>query len=1308
MTDFTRKESFSVTPIQAGMVYEIRAQGDGAVNLEQVVIHLEATVDVDRIAQAWSAAIARHPAMRLAVHQDAAGEVRQSVGPAFAAPLTVQAFDLTGLAEWLAQDRRRGVDLDRADGWRLALLQGGWQSVLVWTFSHVCLDGRSFQAVLKEVFADYDRLGAGFQERPSFGAMCDALAQVDKAPAKAMFAGYLAGLDTATRIGFVDGETKVAASASGNETLRATLTEAQSAALMQRASEAGASFATMVQAAWGIVLSRVSGQGDVMFGVTRSGRYLTREARDMVGCLITTQPLRTAIGPATLLDDVLRAVRSDLVGQRPHEGLGLSDIATVCDIPKAAPMFDSLVMVERQSLNAAMRAQGGAWANRRVELFEQGAMPLTLAAYNDAALQLQLEYMPSRIAAQDAQRYLDYMVRLLAAMALAGPDAVLADLDMLGAPETAELLRLAQPSAPLPQVRPACAAAAFEAVAGDQPAAAALAMVGETGGFNSAALDARANQLAHWLAQSGIGQGAIVGLCLPRSPEFVALLLAASKVGAAFLPMDPAYPAESLLHMAQDSGLAMIFTTAPAAWMADFPVTLMSGNLAQDAPTHAPTRDGMAADRVAYVIYTSGTTGKPKGVAVSQRGLVAHALAAIAAYDLTPKDSVLQFGALSFDVAIEEIVPTLLAGAKLVLRDDEMLASPQAFVDRVASEGITVLNLPTGFWQVLLAALEAGMVTLPRAVRLVIVGGERMPPNALARWQALAAMPRLMNAYGPTEATITCAMFEPHGPVVGPQVPVGRSFGHALTYLRAPDGSLAPRGARAALWVGGDAVALGYLNQPDLTAKRFVPDPFLRMSVQARVYCSGDMAHWNPDGQAVVAGRLDRQIKLRGFRIEPGEVEAVLEAVPGVAEAHVGVADQRLIGWLRPSDPVAVPDVVAVAAFVATQLPQQKCPELVFVADWPQTPGGKTDVRRLPTPERSAQVQAHADVFDPQAARIAQVFATVLGGDVPAISASFFDLGGHSLQLLTLIGQIEATFDTRLSVAQVHAAPTPQGLAALLGNSEQPGPNLFDCLMPIQPLGTGIPIYGVHVLGVNGSFFRPLAQAMGLDQPIFGLTVGLLSADTPTSVEETAALYFRTIQLHRPTGPVGLVAVSLGSYMALELAQQLRAAGREVRLLAMMDAAGPAGRDKIRGAAWVYAHWRLMRAGGMPYARNLIAGKVDSVLHRLEKLRLAIEDRVLRDTRVLTSVGGFVAANAVAIQHYAPQPYVGRMMIFRAKDNLFDSETAVANGLGWQDVAQGGFEVVDVSGNHLSILEEPGVLDVAAVLAAAMARTQQA
>ena len=1317
------ERGYRLTPLQAGMVYETHAHGMG-VNVEQVVIHLQGEVNLARMAQAWEAAIVRHPALRLAVWQGADGQFVQGIGPAFAAPLVEE--DLRGtLADWLRQDRARGVDVSRADGWRLAVLTGGAGPVLVWTFSHVALDGRSFAAVLAEVFAEYDGEAQDLPARPSFVDMCDGLAAKDTAASCQMFAAYLQGFDAPTPVGFEAASSEQ----SGTVSLRAALTPAQSAKLAARAKTAGASFATMVQAAWGLVLARVSGQGDVVFGITRSGRYVAPEARDMVGCLITTEPLRIRVTPATTLDALLASIRADLIAQRPHEGVGLPAIAAVSDIPKGSPLFDSLVMVERQSLNAALQGRGGVWAKRRVELHEQGAAPLTLAAYGDAALELQLEYKPSLISATDADRYLRYVSRLLDTMADAPAEALLSDLSMLAPDETAALKALSQPLTPPPAQMPATIATGFEAAVARAPFAPALGMMGLAGGFDYAQLDQRINQLAHSLLHAGLHADAIIGLCLPRGPEFVALMLAAAKLGAVFVPMDPGYPAEALAHMAKDSAVGMIFAQVIAPWMAEFPVTLVTEGLGQTVSTTAPTSPSQSpkdrAERTAYVIYTSGTTGKPKGVAVAQRSLVAHAQAAIAAYGLTAQDRVLQFSALSFDVALEEIVPTLLAGAKLVLRDDAAMASPQAFVDGVAAEKITVLNLPTGFWQVLLAALEAGTAKLPPEVRLVIVGGERMPPDAWARWhaltgQAVMGLPRLMNAYGPTEATITCTVYEQIGATAkvgmpkswGGQVPVGRSFGHALTYLRAPDGSLAPMGARAELWVGGDAVALGYLNQPQLTAERFVANPY----GPGRMYRSGDVAHWadgsDADGsdagpQLVIAGRSDRQIKLRGFRIEPAEVEGVLERMPGVAQAHVGVADQRLIGWLRPSDAGAVPDVAAVEAHLAQALPKSHRPEVLFVTDWPQTPSGKTDERRLPAPVCAVVQEADAGKVDPQATKIAELFATVLGGGVPPVGASFFDLGGHSLQLLTLIGQIETTFGVRLAVAQVHRAPTPLGLSALIAAQEGravPALNLADCVMPIQPLGAGIPIYGVHVLGINGSFLRPLADAMGPDQPIFGLTVGLLSAATPTSVEETAALYFRAIQAHRPNGPLGLVAVSLGSFMALELAQQLRAAGREVRLLAMMDAEGPGGRENIHGFAWLAVHIALLRKGGMGHLRELICGKVESLRHRMAKLRLWVEAGVLRDTRVVTSVDGFVAANAVAIQSYDPRPYAGRMTIIRAKGSLFDSDRALQTGLGWRCVAQGGFVVVDVAGDHLSILQEPGVVDVAAVLATELKR----
>jgi amino acid adenylation domain-containing protein len=1296
-----------LSPIQAGMIFETLAHNDAAMNLEQVVLHLDhEAIDVARMAQAWTDAIARHEALRLAFRSDGSGGYYQVVEPAFEAPLVV--LDWTeeqnpteALNTLLAEDRKRGVDFEDARSWRLQWLRYGEQkSKLVWTFSHVALDGRSMRSILEEVFAAYDAVPVSLPPRPAFTQHCTALAQADMTAAYQYFRQYLQGFDTPTGLGFAVGDNTLV-DFGPLQTLTETLSVDHSDALRRRAEQLGASFATMVQAAWAVVLGRISGQDDVVFGVTRSGRFLTPESRDMIGCLITTQPLRVKIDGETTLDTLLAAIRSDLRAQRPHEGLALPEIAALTDLPKGTPLFHSLVMVERQSLNAGLRAIGEAWENRQVDLFEKCAKPITLAAYGDAGLVLQLDFLSNSVPEADAARYLTYLVHLLRAMAVAPPGALLSGLQMLPEAEAAELMALAAPVLPLPMQRPSCIAGGFEATAARQPAAPALKRAGKPVELDYASLDKRANQLAHRLRQWGIGPGAIVGLCLPRGQDLIALILATAKVGAAFLPMDPSYPPDTLLHMAEDSAVTMVFTNSAAHWMTNLTVVLISDSLTKGAPTTAPDRNWLTDTRPAYVIYTSGTTGKPKGVGVSQRSLVAHAMSAVAAYGLVPNDRVLQFAAISFDVALEEIVPTLLAGAALVLRDELMMTSPQAFCEVAAEQRITVLNLPTGFWQVLLRALEAGTAVLPPTVRLVIVGGERMPPDALARWLALPDLPRLMNGYGPTEATITSALFEPMTPVLGAEVPVGRSFGHALSYVRAPDGSLAPKGAKGELWVGGDAVAIGYLNQPGLTAERFVPDPF---AGQGRMYRSGDVAHWNLQDQLVVSGRCDRQIKLRGFRIEPGEIEAVLESIPGIAQAYVGVADGRLFGWLRASNPDAAPEITAMKTYVGTQLPASKCPEIVLVTDWPQTPGGKTDVARLPLPELAAQPADADGLRDPVAMRIADIFAEILGREVPQTNVSFFDLGGHSLQLLSLLGFIEAVFSTRLSVAQIHAHPTPEGLAALLTTPAQAAPVLefCECLMPIQPLGRGVTIYGVHVLGVNGSFFRPLAKAMGLNQPIFGLTVGLLSAETPTSVAETARLYFEAIQAHRPNGPVGLVAVSLGSYMALELAQLLRAAGREVRVLAVMDAVGPGGRPRLGRLARIRLHLGLLQKGGFGYLSGVLSGKSETLRHRFAKLRLTFERAVLRNAPAFETMEAFVAANAVSIAGYKPEPYAGRMTIFRAAENVFDSPQAIETGLGWKQVAAGGFDLVEVQGNHLSILEEPGVNDVAAALIAAM------
>lgn len=1315
--------AFPLTPVQTGMLYESTLAGSPWINLEQIVVRLdEDSCDESEMRAAWSTLAARHASLRSRIEWTGTSGPCQRVLPDLPLSFLVEDWSQAPdpeakLAAFLAQDRLRGVDPSVLPNWRVVWVRLTARSaLLVWTFSHIHLDGRSFATLLEEVFAHYDARGAGPPTMPvaaaaDFAQHCRAAAAIAPDASAEYFRTLLAGFERPNSVGF----TPVAASTdrpgpARKTVLEQTLGRDDAAALEDRAASSGVTLATMVLAAWGIVLARSSGQADAVFGVTRSGRYLVPGAAETIGCLITTVPARVRLAPELKLDSLLRQVREDQLAMRLHEHASLGDIKAQTDLPQEQPLFESLVMFERQTLAHRMALLGGHWSRRRVALYEEGAQALTLAAYGAPELLLHLEHDPARVSAADAERYLDYLTRLLRAMAAAPPDARVADLQMLPAHEQARLMQLGQPDDPVDAETLTCLATAFEAQVARSPETLALGQIGGGSELSYSQLDRAANRLAHRLLARGIGPESLVGICLPRSPDAIVAMLAAWKAGAAFVPMDPNYPAEVLTHMVKDSGVTLVLTRHAVAGNAFHPI-LDPADVDSSVPSTPPDRSGLTPDRSAYVIYTSGTTGRPKGVMVSHRALAAHAVAASKRYGLTPRDRVLQFASLSFDVALEEIVPTLVCGAKLLLRSDEMASSPNAFAEGVAAAGISVLNLPTGFWQVMLEAVEQGLAQIPPSVRLVIAGGERIPAPALKRWQRL--MPELVwiNGYGPTEATITATSFVADSFFSGDSVPVGRPMGHCTVEILTTEGALAPEGAIGELWIGGAGVAAGYLGQPELTAARFRSDP---RRPDRRIYASGDLAHWQADGQLLLNGRADRQIKLRGYRIEPGEIERVLEGMPDVGQSLVAVVDAatptaRLLGWVRPSVVGQQIDLRKLAVDLARRLPPQMRPDLLQVDEWPQTPGGKTDLARLPRPE-TAEIAALAspddDVASATTLEVATLCASLLGLDRMGPDDSFFKMGGHSLQLVSLIGQLEAGFGKRLPIAQVHATPTPRGIAALLDGPSRVS-TLTDSIVPIQPDGTLSPIYGVHILGINGSYYRPLATALGPDQPIFGLTVGLLTADTPSSVSEIAELYHRMIEAHRPTGPVNLVAVSLGSYVALELGQRLIAAGRDVMLLAILDAEGPDGRSEFTGAARLRAHLRKVLAEGPGYLLQAPRRKLDNLRHWFETLRLVVFGWMGRTKATTRTVESFVAANFLAVNAYRPKPYPRRLTVVRATGNAFDSPASIATGLGWGGIAQAGLDLIEIPGDHITIMDSPWVTQLAVELRAAIDRASE-
>lgn len=1295
--------TFPLTPLQQGMFAGSTLAGRPWLYVEQVIVDMPGEqINADAMRAAWQGVVQAHPVLRIQIVAQTGQLPVQRVAPSGEVPFVVEDFSDLGPSAaaqafdaFIAEDRNRGVDATVAPGFRVSVFRlSADHAKLVWTFPHTLLDGRSFAPLLAEAFDRYEAICAGAEvsadpviATPRFEQHCALLGQVSHEEGTRHFAQALEGWEGGeglVRDGVEPGRKRIE---------ERHLTAAETAAIARIAQRTGVAISTVVMLAWGVVTARLSGRDDTVFGNTLNGRNLISGSADAPGCFIVTVPMRLHLTRDLTLGTALKRMRANQIALRPFEQTPLTTIRQHLDVPPGRQIFDTLVMFDRASLQDQMQARGGAWAHRTVTLLEEGDAPVTLAAFCSDQTHLTVEYDPEQ--APRGGALADHLVHFLRNLEGAVATQPLGSISMLSESEEIRLRTLS--GGPLPETEDQrCCATLFEEVVARQPNHPALEQAGETP-LTFAMLDRRANIRAHDLIAAGVEPGDTVGICAARSPAFVIAQLAIWKAGAAFVPMDPSYPADTLNIIGGDSGAKLILTdgAAPELTVA---TRDLSADLPDDLPDTPPSREGMEADRLAYVIFTSGSTGRPKGVMIAHRALAAHSRAIIPLLDLTPSDRMLQFAALSFDVAIEEVMGTLLAGATLVLRTAEMSQSTQVFLDQVRNLGITALNLPTGFWVALTDALDDAEAVFPEQVRVLIVGGERVPLSVLRRWRAQVPQVRWLNGYGPTEVTITSTAHEvSDADLKGESVPIGAPLSHARGWIVAADGALAPEGAEGELSFSGPALADGYVGLPDRTqtsfgAARFDP-------AVSRLYASGDRAFWKR-GVLHFIGRVDRQIKLRGFRIEPGQIEGVLEARDEIGRAHCALytPDQgqpRLVAWYSAASKEDAPSPHNVRDWIKTALPPHMLPELVVIEDWPQTPGGKVATDLLPPPKGAAEV-ASADIATatPLTREVAGLFESLLQTTGVGPETSFFDAGGDSLSLLRLLPQVEQAFGVRLKPTALYADPTPRGVVHAL-QAQEADPLV---VIPIQPEGTLPPLYGVHVLGDNGSFFRPLATELGPNQPVFGLTVGLLSEDTPTDVADIARFYLQQIERHHPTGPLSLIAVSAGSYVTFELAQQLLDWGRDVRALILLDAEGPGGRARLGRAGRLGVHLRALGSEGLSYIGLVKEKRAEAKSYAQAQARLSA-DGDGGEAAVIDNVADFVAANALAIEAYHPQPYPRRLTIFRAAADKFDSPKARQTGLGWKPVAAAGFDITDVPGDHLGILQPPNVATLAAQVA---------
>ncbi|MFJ5534654.1 non-ribosomal peptide synthase/polyketide synthase [Streptomyces sp. NPDC093261] len=1019
---------YPLTPTQTGMVVHGLDEPGQGLYVEQITFVMDGVRDSRLLAAAWQHVVDRTPVLRTAVVLDAVPVPLQIVRRTATVPVAEHDWSAltpperaTELERLLAEDRARGLALDRAPLLRLALVRLGPEEVrVVWTFHHVLLDGWSVFHVLSDVAASHTALARGQEprlpERRPFADYAAWLAGRDAGRAEEHWKQVLAGLAAPTSLPYDRRPAHGAAARSGTW-LSKRLGEDETARLTDFARRHRLTLNTVVQGAWALLLSRWSGEREVCFGTTVSGRPADLPGADTItGLFITTLPARITVDGDARQDAWLRQVQTARAEDRRFDHVPLTDLHGFTELPPGTAMFDSLLVFENYPVGETTAGAQGVRV-RDLDAREATNYPLTVVISPGDRLAVELGYDPRYFEEATARSLAAQLLHTLHVLAASEGTARLDAVDVLPPEERARLLR--GPVRPVaPPAAPAGLASLVEAAVDRTPRAPALSAPGLTLSF--AEVEAHANRLAHRLIARGAGPGDIVALVLPRSADMLIAQLAVAKAGAAFLPVDPGYPAERVARMLRDAAPAV---TLDAAEVADLLAAPADGG-PEHRPTDADRVRTLDVDDPAYVIYTSGSTGTPKGVVVTHRGLAPFSAAEAEHYQVAPGDRVLAFATPSFDASVLELCMSLPHGARLVVPPPgPLLGAELAEVLRV--ERITHTLLPPAA----LATLPPDAPgTLPD-LRTLVVGADACGPELVARW---ALHHRMVNSYGPTEATVVATWSGPLQPD-GAAPPIGRPLPATGAYVLDARLRPVPEGVPGELWLSGPSLARGYLNRPGLTATRFVADPFGPPG--ARMYRSGDLVRRDARGELHYLGRSDHQLKLRGHRIEAGEVEATLTRHPAVLDAVVSVREDepglpRLVAYLLAEPGAERPAATELRALAAATLPGHMVPSAFVVLDrFPLTENGKTDRAALPAPapaedDTTGRVAPRTPTEEALAALWEEALHAAVG-----VEDDFFSLGGDSLRALLIASRANDAFGVTLTPRDVLVSRTVAALA---------------------------------------------------------------------------------------------------------------------------------------------------------------------------------------------------------------------------------------------------------------------------------------
>ncbi|HYH79532.1 MAG TPA: amino acid adenylation domain-containing protein [Longimicrobium sp.] len=1076
--------------------------------------------------------------------------------------------------------------------------------------------------------------------------------------------------------------------------------------LRELARRRGATLYMVVLAAFKVLLARYGAGGDVVVGTLIAGR--TRKAvQELVGLFMNTLVLRTDLSGDPTFGELVERVRETVLGAYEHQEAPFERVIAELG-PERSLSHSTLFQVLFQLDNAgeAEAAEGGELEVRGLARDADTAkLDLTLALdAHSRGITGGLQYSTDLFERGTAARMAEHLERLLE-QAAADPGQRVSRLNLVSRAERERLAEWNRTTARFPADR--CIHQLFEDQARRTPDAPAL-VCGEAR-LAYAELDARANRLARYLRGLGVGPEARVGVCLERSLELMVSILAVMKAGGAYVPMDPGHPAERIAYLLGDSGVGVLLTQEKLA--ARFPAGPGRTVVAVDAAwarigreNAEPVESGVGPENLAYVIYTSGSTGRPKGVAMHHRGVCNYIHWGIRFYGADTGNGAPVFSSMAVDLTVTNLLP-LFAGKPVSMLPEEspVEALAEAVRGRPGFGLIKITPIHVGLLNTLLAPEDTA-----GAARTLVVGADFLSAEPTVFWQEHAPHVRLMNEYGPTETVVGCSAYLlPAGRHRAGPVPVGRPIQNLTFQVLDAHLEPVPVGLPGELYIGGVGVARGYLGRPGLTAEKFVPDPFAEAG--ARMYRTGDRARWLADGNLMILGRTDNQVKVRGYRVELGEIEAVLRRRPEVRECLVVAredrpGDRRLVAYV-----VGDADAAELREHLRRTLPEYMVPAAFVVLDaLPQTATGKLDRKTLPAPDWGADADREAP-RDEVEARLARIWAEVLGVASVGPTQRFFEVGGNSLLALRLFARVRRELGCDLPVATLFVGGTVRHMAeAVRAHGEPAAAPEAAPLVPLRATGTLPPLFVVHPAGRGVANYAALVERLGPDQPVYGLQD--VGDDLARPVERIAGEHLRAVRAVQPRGPYHLAGWSFGGVVAYEMAAQLERAGERVAFAGVLDTVAPPfarNRRELDDADLVLGLALDVAAQmGRPFTLSvdaLTGAGLDEQLRRaveaLHAQGAAPDGFDAADLRAHVEV---IRARTRATRAYRPGAYGGPLTLFAAADNppefasWFGLRTEEeARTYGWCRLAPAA-RAHRVPGAHVTLGLEPHVETLAA------------